>query len=60
MLWTCSLCSSAIGIKSMNTWITLLQNGGLAAITVDDFSAEELMGGYLPASSVKTPKLIIR
>ena len=32
----------------------------LAAITVDDFSAEELMGGYLPASSVKTPKLIMR
>jgi acyl-CoA dehydrogenase len=36
------------------------EQAGLAAITVDDFSAEELMGDYLPASSLKTPKLIIR
>ena len=36
------------------------EEAGLAAISVDDFSAEELMCSYLPASSVKTPKLIMR
>ena len=36
------------------------EQAGLAAITVDDFSTEELTSGYLPASSLKTPKLMIR